>query len=123
MDEITAQLRYLVENNIVTISDLYADRDKNQSEMDRLIDYRRRLQNKIRRALPAEKEKLRDEKQGVTEQIIEIRKRLKCVKGVEERSVKIDERMNDLYENEQKIRKKQYEKIVKGKYKGRYNGK
>ena len=31
MDEITAQMRYMVENNIVTISDLYADREKNQS--------------------------------------------------------------------------------------------
>lgn len=108
MDEITAQLRYLVENNIVTISDLYADRDKNQLEMDRLIDYRRHLQNKIRRALPAEKERLRDEKQGVTEQIIEIRKRLKCVKGIEERSVRIDERMNDLYENERRTKENQY---------------
>lgn len=113
MDEITAQLRYLVENNIVTISDLYADRNKNQSEMDRLIDYRRHLQNKIRRALPAEKERLRDEKQGVTEQIAEFRKRLKYSKGIEERSAKIDERMNNLYENEQSIQKDKFNRIKK----------
>ena len=92
-----------MENHIVTVSDLYADREKNQSEMDGLIDYRRHLQNKIRRALPAEKEVRRGEKREVTEKIMELRKRLKCVKGIEERSVRIDERMNDLYENIQSI--------------------
>lgn len=117
MDEITAQVRYMVENNIVTISDLYAERDKNQSEMDGLIDYRRCLQNKIRRALPAEKERLRVEKQGVTEQITEIRKRLKYVKGIEERSVRIDERMNDLYENEQRARWEQYNRVEENRAK------
>lgn len=108
MDEIIAQVRYMVENNIVTISDLYADRDKNQSEMDRLIGYRRHLQNKIRRALTAEKERLRDEEQGVTKQITEIPKRLKCNKGIEEHSVRIDEKMNDLYENEQGTKKNKH---------------
>ena len=72
-------------------------------KMDGLIDYRRHLQNKIRRALPAEKEVLRSEKRGVTEKITELRKRLKYVRGIEERSVRIDERMNDLYENIQSI--------------------
>lgn len=111
MDEITTQVRYMVENHIVTISDLYADRDKNQSEMDGLIDYRRHLQNKIRRALPAEKEVLRGEKREVTEKITELRKRLKCVRGIEERSVRIDERMNDLYENEQRTKGEHYGEI------------
>ena len=41
---------------------IYADREKNQTEMDRLTNYRRHLQNKIRRASPAEKETLREEK-------------------------------------------------------------
>lgn len=41
LDEITAQVRYMAEHNISTLSDLHADRDNNQKEMDRLIDYRR----------------------------------------------------------------------------------
>ena len=64
LDEITAQVRYMSEHHISTRSDLHADRDSNQTETDRLIDYRRQLQNKICRALPAEKEKFREEKQG-----------------------------------------------------------
>lgn len=66
LDEITAQVRYMSKHNISTLSDLHADRDKNQTEMDRLIGYRRHLQNRIRRASPAEKETLREEKRGVT---------------------------------------------------------
>jgi len=53
LDEITAQVRYMAKHNISTISDLHADRDKNQIEMDSLIGYRRHLQNRIRRAAPA----------------------------------------------------------------------
>ena len=44
---------------IETIEDLYADREKLQGEMDKLTTYRTKLQNKIRRASPAEKETLR----------------------------------------------------------------
>ena len=86
LDEITTQVRYMSEHNISTLSDLHADREKNQTEMDRLTNYRRHLQNKIRRASPAEKETLREEKNGVTERITELRKRLKYADGIEKRS-------------------------------------
>ncbi len=76
--------------NISTLSDLHADREKNQTEMNKLIDYRQHLRNKVRRATPAEKETLRAEKQGVTERITELRKRLKYADGIEKRSAHID---------------------------------
>ncbi|MCI8941052.1 MAG: hypothetical protein HFH48_02330 [Lachnospiraceae bacterium] len=103
LDEITAQVRYMTKHHISTLSDLHADRDNNQTEMDRLIDYRRHLQNKIRRALPAEKEKLREEKQGVTEQITELRRRLKYAAAIEKRSAHIDnclDQIHDTLENQ-----------------------
>ena len=68
--------------------------------MDKLIAYRTKLQNKIRRASPAEKETLREEKAKITEQITTLRKRLKLNKGIEERSVKIQEKTDMLYANE-----------------------
>ncbi len=40
----------------------------------------------------------------VTEKITELRKRLKYAKEIEERSVRIDERMNDLYESERSVK-------------------
>ena len=85
---------------IETFDDLYADRKRLQGEMDKLIAYRTKLQNKIRRASPAEKETLRREKSGVTERITELRKQLKLNKGIEERSVKIQEKTDLLYANE-----------------------
>ncbi len=85
---------------IETFDDLYADRDRLRGEMDKLVAYRTKLQNKIRRASPAEKETLRREKSGVTERITELRKQLKLNKGIEERSIKIQEKTDLLYANE-----------------------
>lgn len=107
LDEITAQVHYMSEHNISTIFDLHADREKNQSEMDRLTDYRRHLQNKIRRASPAEKETLRAEKQGVTEQITELRKRLKYAAAIEKRSAHIDDCLNQIHDTVEKQRSNQ----------------
>lgn len=65
-----------------------------------MIAYRTKLQNKIRRASPAEKENLRQEKSGITERITGLRKQLKLNKGIEERSIKIQEKTDLLYANE-----------------------
>ena len=61
---------FMSKQGISTLSDLHADREKNQTEMNKLIDYRQHLRNKVRRALPAEKETLRAEKQDVTEKSV-----------------------------------------------------
>lgn len=97
-------------HNISTLSDLHADREQNQTEMNKLIDYRQHLRNKVRRALPAEKEILRAEKQGVTERITELRKRLKYADEIEKRSAHIDNCLNQIHdtiENQRPNRQKQ----------------
>ena len=104
IQEISAQVRYMTEQNIETLEDLHADKDKIQSKMNVLVDTRRRLQNKIRRASPAEKEVLRAEKAEVTARITDLRKRLKLNEGIEERSVKIQDTMDRVYANEQKAK-------------------
>lgn len=100
LDELSEQVRYMSKYGIETFDDLYADRDRLRGEMDKLVAYRTKLQNKIRRALPAEKETLRREKSGVTERITELRKQLKLNKGIEERLIKIQEKTDLLYANE-----------------------
>lgn len=98
------------EHNISTLSDLHADRDRNQAEMDRLADHRRHLQNKIRRATPAQKETLRAEKNGITEQITALRKRLKYAAAIEKRSAHIDDCLNQIHdtiENQRSNQQKQ----------------
>lgn len=84
----------------------------------KLIAYRTKLQNKIRRASPAEKETLREEKSKVTEQIAALRKQLKLNKGIEERSVKIQEKTDLLYANE--YRAKEAEQNRKSQRRERY---
>lgn len=100
LDKLSEQVRYMSRYGIETFDDLYADREKLQGEMDKLIACRTKLQNKIRRATPAEKETLREEKSKVTARITTLRKQLKLNKGIEERSVKIQEKTDLLYANE-----------------------
>ena len=92
--------------------DLYADREKIQRNMDALIARRTKLQNRIRRAVPAEKEKLRQEKAGVTEQVTALRKQLKLNKAIEVRSAKIQEKTDLLYANEYRAKEAQRQKKV-----------
>lgn len=104
LDEINAQVNYLAKNRIETLDDLLSARETIQSELDTLTAQRTKLQNKIRRASPAEKERLRAEKQTVTEKITVCRKKLKLNVGVEERSVKIQDTMDMVYTNEEQHR-------------------
>ncbi len=104
LDEINAQVNYLAKNRIETLDALLSARETIQSEMDTLTELRTKLQNKIRRASPAEKEQLRDEKQAVTAQITACRKKLKLNMGVEERSAKIQDTMDMVYVNEEQHR-------------------
>lgn len=100
LDEISEQVRYMGKYHIETFDDLYADRTKIESDMSRLIEVHTKLQNKIRRATPAEKETLREEKAGVTARIMELRKQLKMNRAIEKCSVKIQEKTDMFYANE-----------------------
>ena len=110
LDELTAQVQYMSKYNIETFDDLYADRRTIEGNMERLITTRTKLQNKIRRVSPAEKETLREEKSKVTEQITTLRKQLKLNKSIEERSQKIQEKTDMLYANEYRAKEEQQQK-------------
>ena len=104
LDAITAQVDYLAKSRIRTLDALLLARKTIENELDTLTVQRTKLQNKIRRASPAEKEQLRDEKQAVTAKITVCRKKLKLNVGVEERSVKIQDTMDMAYTNEEQHR-------------------
>lgn len=110
LDELTAQVRYMSRHSIETLEDLYADRKTIESDMESLIAIRTKLQNKIRRASPAEKETIREEKSKITEQITALRKQLKLNKGIEKRSVKIQEKTDMLYANEYRAKEEMQHK-------------
>lgn len=115
LDELSEQVRYMGKYGIETLEDLYADRKTIESNMEKLIGTRTKLQNKIRRASPAEKETLREEKSKVTEQITALRKQLKLNKGIETRSVRIQEKADLLYANEYRAKEEQQHKKTQRK--------
>ena len=104
-------MRYMGKYHIETFDDLYADRTKIESEMNRLLEARTKLQNKIRRATPEAKITLREEKADITAQITELRKKLKLNKGIEERSVKIQEKTDMFFANEMAAKQADQERI------------
>ena len=116
LDEITAQVDYLAKNHIETLNDLLSARETVQREMDALTEQRKRLQNKIRRASPAEKEQLQAEKQAVTTKITDYRKKLKLNTGVEQRSIKIQDTMDMVYTNEEQHRQTAQERAKGARY-------
>lgn len=117
LDEISNQTVYMAKEKIETLDDLLLDREFLQDKMEEFTVQRRQLQNKIRRASPAERGKLREEKRLVTERITICRKRLKLNYGIEERSIKIQETMDLIYANEE--RNKQVKRDRKKEDRGR----
>lgn len=100
LDELDRQTRYLAANNINTIEELWAGRDANQAELKKLTSQRTKLENKIRRAAPEEKELLRAEKTEVSKKIRDLRLRIKCADGIEERSIRMQENLDRMKDNE-----------------------
>ena len=104
LNEFTAQVDYMSKHEINTLDDLYADREKIENELEKLTEYRTKLQNKIRRASPQDKEMYREEKAEVTKQITELRKRLSVNQKIEVRSTKIQDNLDRAFENEDKAK-------------------
>ena len=110
VDEISIHISYISEHKIETMDDLLRDRGGIESEMNKLIDQRRALQNKIRRAEPEEKATLREEKAGVTAQITGFRKRMNINKAIETKSTKMIDDIERVYLNEEKARENSLQK-------------
>ena len=102
MDEISDQARYMGRNNISTIEDLLSDREKLSSEINDLIEERKKIYNKIRRAKPEDIPDLRAKRDEVSTKLETLRKDLKCNHRIEERSVVIKNKLQAVYENELK---------------------
>lgn len=116
LDEITAQVTYMSVRKINTLEELYADRELTEKALTVLCEQREKLRNKIRRALPEDKETLRKDKAELTEKITVLRKELKCNYAIEGRSVGIQDTLDMVTANE--IRNKelrQQEKQTKKK--------
>ena len=106
LDSLDAQTRYMAAHKIETLDDLHADLAATEAELKQQEDIRRKLQNKIRRAMPEKKEEYRTEKAKVTEAITELRKRRKLAIAIEERSTQIDTVIEQLMANEDQAQRR-----------------
>lgn len=106
LDEITTQVRYMSEHNISTLSDLHADRRRTRRKWTGLptIGGICRIRYGVLH-LPRKKRLRR--KNGVTERITELRKRLKYADGIEKRSAHIDDCLNQIHDTVENQRSNQ----------------
>lgn len=93
MEEIAQQTIFLCKNQIDTYEQLKEKQKEIQTEMDGLLNQRKKLTNKMRRAGPEEKEVLSQRKRELTSQISVLRKDLKLAIGVKKRSLDMVERI------------------------------
>ena len=93
MEEISQQTIFLCKHQIDTYEQLKEKQKEIQTEMDGLLNQRKKLTNKMRRAVPEEKEILSQQKRGLTAQISVLRKDLKLAIGVEKRSLDMVDRL------------------------------
>ncbi|PWW49678.1 hypothetical protein C7955_112120, partial [Eubacterium limosum] len=93
MEEISQQTIFLCKYQIDTYEQLKEKEAEIRTELDALIDKRKKLTNKMRRAAPEEKETLSQQKKGLTDQISVLRKDLKLALGVEKRSLDMVDRI------------------------------
>lgn len=100
LDDIDRQTRYLASHKIETVEELRADRAAKESQLEALTTQRTKLQNKIRRASPEQKNLLRKEKAEVTAQITSLRKEIRDSKEIEQRSVEIQDTLDRAFEAE-----------------------
>lgn len=100
LDDIDRQTRYLASHNIETVEELLADRSAKEAQLESLVGQRAKLQNKIRRASPEQKNLLRKEKAEVTAKITALRKDIRDSKEIEQRSLEIQDTLDRAFEAE-----------------------
>ena len=99
-DQYDRETRFLGETHIETMEELQVVISETQTALDQQIAERTAIQNKMRRADPNTKEALRQQKTEKTASITALREKLKLAKGVEARSLHIQDTLDLVYDNE-----------------------
>ena len=105
---------FIKKYNINTTADINTLRKEKNETYDILAEKRNKLQNRIRRAAPDKREELKKELSTLNDEIGKVRKDLYYMKDIEERSVKMTDKIKtvtEIYEgNERSSGKEQAEK-------------
>lgn len=84
LDKYIKQYEFMTANNIEAVDELFHFVYESQKKKDELISRRKELDNKIRRAVPEEKEKYRAERRELSDEISVIRKDIAMANDIRE---------------------------------------
>ena len=105
LDRITDETRLLCRENITTDVELFSFKDKCLHRIDEAVIARDKLKNILRRNVsPEEKTNAQNEITKLNAELKTLRKNVKLVNGIAERSKVIDERINELEIREREVK-------------------
>ena len=111
MDQYTDDMQLLRKYHIGTAEELSAFREETIQKIHALVQERSSIYNKIRRAAEPEKTELKAKARAISQQVVPLRKELKCADRIWERSL---ETVQNLLDQE-----RQMETQVMNRYKER----
>ncbi len=89
LDKYIKQYEFMAANKIETVDELFSFVRESQQKMDELISRRKKLDNKIRRAAPAEKEKHKAERRELSGKIAGIRNDIAIANDIRENNSRV----------------------------------
>ena len=101
MDEISDQTILMFKYDIKTIDDLENFQSNIETKLNKKLEQRQKLYNKIRRCKDTDlKSKLQTEAKSYSKEIKELRKQMKLCNGIEERSKQMEQTISTIQEKE-----------------------
>ncbi len=109
LDQISAQVRLLGRENISTSQQLFLYQSKVKEEMERLTENRTHLRNEVRRTNRDDEtlSSCKAQISAISGRLSELRKELKLIDGIAERSGIIREKLETVLADEQQIQRKE----------------
>lgn len=109
MDEISDQTILMFKYDIKTKHDLEKFQSNIETKLNKKLEQRQKLYNKIRRCKDTElKSKLQTETKSYSKEIKGLRKQMKLCNGIEERSKQMEQTISNIQEERDKNRYERY---------------
>lgn len=109
LESLAEQTRLLCDNNISTSDELAMYKHNVKDNISELVSQRKMLRNELRRKIPEkDKEVVRQKIEKITDELKQLRKKIKCCDKIEERSGTMNERLREVREEEKQQRKEEY---------------
>ena len=116
LDFLFEQVKFLAETKIETLTQLREDLKATEAALEKELKLRDKLRNKLRRAPEEKMDEYKISRDLATKRIAELRNRKKILLAIEARSERIDNTMEEIMANKDRMQEHQYKSRTERKY-------